>query len=94
MLASARAASARLTFVISRHAEQRMGERGVQSRDIASALGSATKATYRNDRGTWTLEGGLDLDEQRALTVVIAFTEATVVVTIYWENDGDDEDVR
>jgi hypothetical protein len=71
-----------------------MSERGVQRQDIASALGSATRATYRNDRGTWTLEGGLDFDGQRALTVVIALSEATVVVTIYWENDGDDEDVR
>lgn len=81
-VAEARRAGTTRRFVVSLHARQRQGPRSVQLGDIAAALASATSASYQADRDTWRIDGGLDLDGDE-LTVIVAFEDGVVVVTVY-----------
>lgn len=68
-------------FVVSRHAEGRMAERGVSFPDVREALVSAT--TCRAEPGDrWRLEGGHDCDGD-PLTAVVAIEDGVVVVTLF-----------
>jgi len=75
-------AGATRRFVVSLHARLRLRERRVQVADIACALTSATTAIHQPDADTWRLEGGEDLDGDD-LTVVVAFEDGVIVVTVF-----------
>lgn len=65
-----------------RHAFERMDERGATLRDVVAALVSATAAVHQPDRGTWRVEGGRDRVGDD-LTVVVALEADVVVITVF-----------
>ena len=81
LIVAARAAFAN-QFEVSRHALERMAERSATREDICRALRSATTAVEQEHDRKWRLEGGQDLDGE-ALIVVIVFTGAGIVVTLF-----------
>lgn len=68
--------------VITKHASERMDQRGVKPRDVMSALVSANAAITQPDRGTWRVEGGCDRDGDD-LTVVVSIEADVVVITVF-----------
>jgi hypothetical protein len=54
-----------------KHARDRMGERGATAADVARAIATATSATEQAEGQTVRLEGGTDTDGD-SLTVVVA----------------------
>jgi hypothetical protein len=74
--------AARGDMVISRHARDRMDERGATFRDVTSAIATATAATFQAERDTWKVTGGTDLDSDD-LTVVLAIEDNLIVITVF-----------
>lgn len=68
-------------FEVSWHALQRMRERHVTHRDIATALKTATAATHEQG-ARWRLDGGHDIDGQ-SLVLVVVLTGRCLVVTMF-----------
>jgi hypothetical protein len=64
------------------HAYQRMLERAVTIMDVCSALLSATGVRWQADRETWRVEGGVDLDGDD-LVVIVVLEADVVVVTVF-----------
>jgi hypothetical protein len=73
------AAAGRVRF--SRHAYQRMDERGANQRDVISALANAVRCARASNPGCWKAVGpDLDGDE---LSVVVALEDGLLVVTLF-----------
>lgn len=71
------AAANRVRF--SRHARERMGERGASAEHVMHALQSATTCSSSGER--WKVTGP-DLDGD-ALTVVVVLEDEVIVVTVF-----------
>jgi hypothetical protein len=69
-------------IVITRHANQRMNERGATEPDIRKALLTATAAIRQADRHNWRVEGGVDTDGDD-LTLVCDIGIDVIVVTLF-----------
>ena len=69
-------------IVITSHAGKRMEERGVTERDIRKALLTATAAVYQDDRETWRVEGGVDIDGDD-LMLICDIESDVIVVTVF-----------
>ena len=68
--------------VVSRHAYERMDERGAEETDVINALVTSTAAIWQPARLTWRVTGGVDI-EGDVLTVVVDITADVVVVTLF-----------
>ncbi len=68
-------------IVYTGHALTRMDDRGASRADVRSALITATSAR-RQERGTWRVEGGRDLDGDD-LTAVVDIEADVIVVTVF-----------
>lgn len=68
-------------FLVSRHAEERMAERGVSFPDVREALVTAT-ICRAEPADRWRLEGGHDCDGA-PLSAIVAFEAGVVVVTLF-----------
>lgn len=79
-LASVRGYAAAGRIVLTRHALQRMAQRGVRRGDVRCALEQATSCTA-NPGGNWRVEGP-DLDGD-ALTLIVAIEDGVIVVTVF-----------
>lgn len=81
---SAAANAARIGDVIlTRHAEDQMDARSITIRDVLNALQTATAARYDDDRRTWRLTGGVDLDGEETRVVICTPNPGVVVVTAF-----------
>jgi len=60
-----------------------MDERNVSMRDVLTALRSATQARYDDERATWKLTGGQDVDGDGLDVVIKTPTPGVVVVTVF-----------
>jgi hypothetical protein len=69
-------------LILGRHAQQRMIERNIMAEDVNNAAFTATTAKFQRDKGTWRLEGGLDLDGEVVVLVVAPRDDGTFVVTV------------
>lgn len=69
-------------IVISRHANQRMNDRGATEPDVRKALLTATAAIRQADRDNWRVEGGVDTDGDD-LTLVCDIGVDVIVVTLF-----------
>jgi hypothetical protein len=69
-------------IVISRHANQRMNDRGATETDVRKALLTATAAIRQADRDNWRVEGGVDTDGDD-LTLVCDIGVNVIVVTLF-----------
>jgi len=69
-------------IVISRHANQRMNDRGATEPDVRKALLTATAAIHQTDRDNWRVEGGMDTDGDD-LTLVCDIGVNVIVVTLF-----------
>jgi hypothetical protein len=73
------AAAGRLRFT--RHARERMRERGATASDVRHALSSATRCDEATEAGRWKVRGqDLDGDE---LVMVVVLEGDVVVVTVF-----------
>ena len=70
----------RVTYT--RHAFDRMEERGATPGDVIEAVLSATRARYQTDRENWKLTGGTDAVGD-PLAVVVDFIGNLLVITIF-----------
>ncbi len=68
-------------IVVSRHADQRMDERGATFDDVREALVTATSCRIE-PASRWKVEGGCDCDGDE-LTLVVTIELAVVVVTLF-----------
>lgn len=68
-------------IVYTGHALARMDLRGANRKDVRSALITATSAR-RQDRGTWRVEGGRDLDGED-LTTIVDVEADIIIVTLF-----------
>lgn len=68
-------------IMISRHADQRMHERGATFDDVREALVTATSCQAQ-PATRWRVEGGCDCDGDE-LTLVVTIELAVVVVTLF-----------
>jgi hypothetical protein len=68
--------------VYTKHARDRMSDRGATARDVRKALLSATDATYQADRQNYRVSGGTDTDGDD-LTVIVDLEADVIVVTIF-----------
>ena len=68
-------------IVYTSHALLRMDTRGASRNDVRRALITATSAR-RQDRGTWRVEGGRDL-EGDDLTAIVDIEADVIVVTLF-----------
>ncbi|HET7504270.1 MAG TPA: DUF4258 domain-containing protein [Kofleriaceae bacterium] len=68
--------------VFTRHAQDRMDERGASTDDVCNALVTARTAAHEPDRDRWKVSGGTDLDGD-ALQVVVAIEADVIVVTLF-----------
>jgi len=59
-----------------------MRERGALAEDVTNAAWTATTATLQEDKGTWRVEGGTDLDGDPLCLVVAPRDDGTFVVTV------------
>jgi hypothetical protein len=66
---------------ISRHADQRMDERGATFDDVRQALVSATTCQAQ-PASRWKVQGGSDCDGDE-LTMIVTIEMAVVVVTLF-----------
>lgn len=66
----------------SRHARDRMAERGASEPDVRHALVTATSTLCQSDRASWRLEGGFDLDGDD-LVVVLAVEANVLIITVF-----------
>jgi hypothetical protein len=73
------AAAGRVQF--SRHAYQRMDERGSSARDVITALANAVHCVPASGTDCWKAVGP-DLDDDE-LSVVVAIEDGLVVVTLF-----------
>ena len=69
-------------IVITRHANQRMNDRGATEPDVRNALLTATAAIRQADRDNWRVEGGVDTDGDD-LTLVCDIGVDVIVVTLF-----------
>lgn len=69
-------------IVITRHANQRMNDRGATEPDIRKALLTATAAIRQAGRGNWRVEGGVDTDGDD-LTLVCDIGVDVIVMTLF-----------
>jgi len=69
-------------IVITRHANQRMNDRGATEPDVRKALLTATAAMRQADRDNWRVEGGVDTDGDD-LTLVCDIGVDVIVVTLF-----------
>jgi hypothetical protein len=69
-------------IVITRHANQRMNDRGTTEPDVRKALLTATAAIHQADRDNWRVEGGVDTDGDD-LTLVCDIGVDVIVVTLF-----------
>jgi hypothetical protein len=65
-----------------RHANERLAERGATTADVRSALLGATTAAHQPERDTWRIAGGSDTDGDD-LTVIVAIEADVIVVTVF-----------
>lgn len=68
--------------VFTRHARQRMDERGARATDVCNALSTATSATLQTDRDNWRVDGGVD-HEGDGMTVIVDIEADVIVVTLF-----------
>lgn len=68
-------------IVYTGHALLRMDSRGASRDDVRSALITATSARQQ-ERGTWRVEGGRDLDGD-VLTAIVDIEADVIVVTLF-----------
>jgi hypothetical protein len=68
-------------LVFTRHARERMSERGAERGHVRNALATSTQA-IRQDRGTWCVKGGVDHDGDE-MTVICDIEADVIVVTIF-----------
>jgi hypothetical protein len=73
------ASAGRVRF--SRHAYERMSERGATQRDVIHACVHATKCTRTPKQDRWKVTGA-DLDGD-ALSVVVAIEDGLIVITLF-----------
>ena len=59
-----------------------MHERRVSEDDVATALQSASAATWQADQESWAVSGGVDLDDQE-LEVAVVIEADLVVITVF-----------
>ena len=57
---------------------------GIRAKDVETAVLSATTAVFNNEKLTWKLVGGTDIDGD-ALTVVVAVRDDGVLVVTLLE---------
>lgn len=69
-------------IVITRHANQRMNNRGASELDVRKALLTATAAIRQADRDNWRVEGGVDTDGDD-LTLICDIGVDVIVVTLF-----------
>jgi hypothetical protein len=69
-------------IIITRHANQRMNDRGATDPDVRKALLTATAATHQADRDNWRVEGGVDTDGDD-LTLICDIGVDVIVVTLF-----------
>lgn len=81
VLEQAKAAASRGLVGYSRHAHDRMNERGARAEDVLLAMKEATGATLK-DNGTWRLSGGTDWDGDELDVVLDVRLDPIRVVTI------------
>ncbi|MCX5744645.1 MAG: DUF4258 domain-containing protein [Proteobacteria bacterium] len=70
------------SIVLTRHARDRLAERGASVRDLVAALLGATQASWQVDRANWRVSGGRDLDGDE-MTVIVDLVADVIVVTIF-----------
>lgn len=80
-LAEIQRLASRNRIVYTGHALTRMDDRRASRDDVRSALITATSAR-RQERGTWRVEGGRDLDGD-GLTAVVDIEADVIVVTVF-----------
>lgn len=68
-------------IIVSAHARQRMAERAVTDDDVRHALITATSARLQVDRGSYRVDGGVDVSGND-LTVIVALLDNVLVITI------------
>jgi hypothetical protein len=68
-------------IVFTRHARERMVERGAERRDVRKALITASAAVWQ-DRRTWCVTGGRDHDGD-GMTVICDIESDVIVVPIF-----------
>lgn len=65
---------------LTRHAVDRMDQRGAELEDVRAALVSST-AAFTQERG-WRVEGGVDRDGDE-LTVIVDIEADVIVITLF-----------
>jgi hypothetical protein len=68
--------------IFTRHAQERMDERGASADDVCEALVTAKRAEHEVQRDRWTVRGGEDTDGD-PLNVVVAIEADVIVVTLF-----------
>jgi hypothetical protein len=73
--------AAKGAIAYTRHALDRMDQRGAQRADVKRALSQAQSCSYQAENDRWKVEGkDLDGDD---LTVVVSIEADLIVVTVY-----------
>ena len=68
--------------ILTKHARDRMNDRGARRGDVINALITATSATYQPERFNWRVDGGADRDGD-ALCVIVDLEADVIVVTLF-----------
>lgn len=68
-------------ILLTRHARERMRERGTRWKDVRHALANAAACSDGNAPGRWIIRSA-DLDGD-AMTLVVGLQDGVVVVTLY-----------
>lgn len=68
--------------ILTKHARDRMNDRGARRGDVINALITATSATYEPERLNWRVVGGADRDGE-ALCVIVDLEADVIVVTLF-----------
>lgn len=76
-----KAAAIRGNLILTRHARERMRERGAQVKDVENAIDGATVAKLQ-ESGAWRLLGGADLEGDELDVIVDVGWDPIRVVTI------------
>lgn len=66
----------------SRHAQQRMAQRGISAVDVRHAVSTSTRALYRSDDDSWHLLGGVDTEGEATEPRVAIKANCVLLVTV------------
>jgi hypothetical protein len=74
--------ASRGSVVFTRHARDRMDERGATPEDVLHAIATAKTATYQADRDCWRVTGGVDIEEDD-LSIVCVVEADVILITLF-----------